>query len=134
MRKIGLIKKPDAVRAWLTHLGLWEGALAIPPAHAPPGPGKPTTWGVDVWDNRLVEFEPSAERDRLPPLGSIKPPRERYLSYTLVELDEPIPEQLETDETPTSTAPPAQRRDDGLLLVFDGDPPPPDDLPVFWTD
>jgi hypothetical protein len=135
MQNIGLIKKPTAIRDWLTRLGLWEGASAIPPAHAPPVPVKTILWGVDTWDSRIVEFEPGMEMVGLPDRHRHKSPRERARAYTLASDDEPSQEVREMDESQVPTwTPPAQSQEDGLLLVFDGDQPPSDDLPVFWTD
>jgi hypothetical protein len=135
MQNIGLIKKPTAIRDWLTRLGLWEGISAIPPAHAPPLPVKTILWGVDTWDSRIVEFEPGMEMVGLPDRHRHQSPRERARAYTLASDDEPSQEVREMDESQVPTwTPPAQSQEDGLLLVFDGDQPPSDDLPVFWTD
>ncbi len=86
MHRAGVIRKPDAIRAWLTRLGLWEGAIAIPPAHAPPFTDK-GLWGVDAWDGHIVEFEPGSEREGLPTRRRSKSPRERHLSYTWEDCD-----------------------------------------------
>jgi hypothetical protein len=136
MQNIGLIKKPTAIRDWLTRLGLWEGISAIPPAHAPPLPVKTILWGVDTWDSRIVEFEPGMEMVGLPDRHrQHKSPGERYRTYPREEWDEPSLETPEADESQEQPwQPPAQPHADGLLLVFDADPAPPDDLPVFWTD
>ncbi len=134
MHRAGVIRKPDAIRAWLTRLGLWEGVVAIPPAHAPPFPGK-GLWGVDAWDGRIVEFEPGWELDGLPTRRRSKSPRERHLSYNWEDCDQQGREIDQPAESQISRkSPPTRQRDDGLLLVFDTDPAPPDDEPVFWRE
>lgn len=135
MSKIGVIKKPEAIRTFLTRLGLWEGAIAVPPAHAPPLPTKALAWGVDAWDGRLVEFESGFNQERLPTQRPSKAPRECYYTYTLEDSGVSGSARSEAEESQVpALSPPTQQREDGLLLVFDGDPPPPDAEPVFWTD
>ena len=135
MRKIGLIKKSELIRAWLTRLGLWEGLIALPPAQAPPEPSPAIAWGVDVEDGRLVDFESGWEVTGLPTRRRTKAPREAYSTYTLDEGDQTGPVLSEAEGSQISQwQPPTQLREDGMLLVFDGDPPPPDDEPVFWSD
>jgi hypothetical protein len=148
MQNIGLIKKPAAIRDWLTRLGLWEGISAIPPAHAPPLPIKTILWGVDTWDARLVEFEPGMELVGLPTQCRYKSPRERLRAYTLEGAEQShncrgvagrrpagLCESQRADESQEPPwSPLTEQRADGLLLVFDADPAPPDDLPVFWAE
>jgi hypothetical protein len=135
MSKIGVIKKPETIRTFLVRLGLWEGAIAVPPAHAPPQQRQAVAWGVDTWDGRLVEFEPGFEREILPTRRLSKAPRECYFSYSLEDSGLPDVARDGADESQVlDPPPPTRQREDGLLLVFDADPPPPDDLPVFWQD
>jgi hypothetical protein len=135
MHKKKVVEEPIEIQKTLITLGLWEGLIALPPPHAPPRPSKAILWGVDAWDNRIVEFEPGGELEGLPTQRRLASPRERYLTHPLADGDPPVPETREADESQHPNWMPAtQKCADGLLLVFDGDPPPPDDEPIFWTD
>ena len=135
MHKIGVVKRPDTIRAILTRLGLLEGASAIPPAQAPPPSSKTRLWGVDTWDGRFVAFEPGWELAGIPTQRLTPSPRERHLTYTLVDCEQATAEYTEAEPSQThGWAARTKHRDDGLLLVFDADPPPPDNEPVFWSD
>ncbi len=121
MRNVGLIKKPAAIRDWLTRLGLWEGISALPPAHAPPLPIKTILWGVDTWDARIVEFEPGMELVGLPDRRLNKAPRERSVSYSSADCEKVGVESPAAEESQEqSWQPLALPRSDGLFLVYDG--------------